>query len=226
MELNAVKAGMEAVLFAHADPLSAERLADILEIEVSLCERLLMNLRDECEKEERGVQLIRLENAWQFTTKANYGEAVQKALNTKRNAPLSAAALEVLAIVAYNQPVSRSFVEQVRGVDSSAVVVKLCEKGLVCEAGRLDLPGKPISYKTTDLFLRSFGIHALSELPPLHREDSQEDESDLYARVSAENTTEEMPADMPTRALRGGMFIEGEKGAAALVEDEDEPWPV
>ncbi len=221
MDLNEVKANMEAVLFANADPLPAERLAGILEIETTLCERLLISLRDECEREGRGIQLIRLEGAWQFATKEACADMVKKALDTKRNAPLSSAALEVLAIVAYNQPVSRSFVEQVRGVDSSSIVSKLTEKGLLAEAGRLDLPGRPIAYRTTDLFLRSFGISSLTQLPALHSEEAQEDEGALYAHLNETNHEEALPDEPPTRALHGGMFIEAEKGAAAFAGAED-----
>ena len=96
---------------------------------------------------------------------------MRRALDTRRNTPLSPAALEVLAIIAYNQPVSRSFIEQVRGVDSSSTVQTLLQKGLVEEAGRLDLPGRPISFRTTDVFLRTFGISSLAQLPPLHGDD-------------------------------------------------------
>jgi segregation and condensation protein B len=96
------------------------------------------------------------------------GEAVKRALDHRRNTPLTAAALEVLAIIAYNQPVSRGFIEQVRGVGSSTTVALLAEKGLIAEAGRLDLPGRPIAFRTTDAFLRAFGILSLSQLPPLH----------------------------------------------------------
>ena len=91
-------------------------------------------------------------------------------LDNRRNTPLSQAALEVLAIIAYNQPVSRGFVEQVRGVDSSSTISKLIEKGLVEEAGRLDLPGHPVSFRTTDVFLRTFGLATLEQLPPLHED--------------------------------------------------------
>ena len=98
------------------------------------------------------------------------GEMVKRILDTRRNAPLSPAALEVLAVIAYNQPVSRSFIEQVRGVDSSSTVTKLLDKGLIEEAGRLDLPGKPVAFQVTDTFLRVFGLGSLADLPPLHGE--------------------------------------------------------
>ena len=97
-------------------------------------------------------------------------------MDTRRNAPLSPAALEVLAIIAYNQPVSRSFIEQVRGVDSSSTVSKLMERGLIEEAGRLDLPGKPVAFRVTDTFLRVFGLGSLADLPPLHDDPQKEEE--------------------------------------------------
>ena len=229
MDLNEVKAALEAVLFAHAEPLSTERLAGILEIEEPLCEKLLVALRDDCEASHRGVQLIRLEGAWQLATKESCGEAVKKALDTRRNTPLTPAALEVLAIVAYNQPVSRSFIEQVRQVaDSSSTISNLSEKGLIAEAGRLDLPGRPIAYRTTDAFLRAFGLNALSELPPLHPENPPEDESALYARPLADaagafpdDEDGAFAPDAQTRALRGGAFIEGEGGEARLAYEDE-----
>lgn len=223
MEFNELRANIEAVLFAHGEPLSSARLAEILQAEQELVERLLFALRDDCEKNHRGVQLIRLEDAWQLATKSEYGEAVKKALDTRRNAPLSAAALEILAIIAYNQPVSRAFIDQVRGVDSSSSVAGLVEKGLIAEAGRLDLPGRPIAYRTTDGFLRAFGIASLGELPPLHSEGAPEDESGLYALPGAlpQAGADEGPAGEETKALRGGLFIEADGGAAGFAGEDD-----
>jgi segregation and condensation protein B len=170
VEFNEARAHLEAVLFANADPLTATHLADILEIEEELAERLLLQLRDECDADGRGIQLLRLESGWQLATKQSSAEYVKKALDRRRNVPLTQAALEVLAIIAYNQPVSRSFIEHVRGTDSSSVVATLIEKELIAEAGRLDLPGRPIAFKTTDAFLRAFDITSLGELPALHTE--------------------------------------------------------
>lgn len=218
MELNELKAHIEAVLFAHAEPLAAPRLSEILEVEEELVDRLLLSLRDDCEADNRGVQLIHLESGWQFATKPASGELVKKALDHRRNMPLTPAALEVLAIIAYNQPVSRSFIEQVRGVDSSSTVASLVEKELISEAGRLDLPGKPIAFRTTDAFLRTFGISSLNELPPLHNE-VQEDESGLYDRP--DEAALEVEEDEVTRAVRGGDFIEGDAGAAEMIGMEE-----
>ena len=168
MDLKEYKAAVEAMLFANGEPVTAEKLASALGIEEPVVQRLLVSLREDYAAKNRGLCLLQLEDRWQLATKPQYGDCVKKILDTRRNVPLSAAALETLTIIAYNQPVSRSFVEQVRGVDSSSTVNSLVEKGLVEEAGRLDLPGRPVSFRTTDGFLRVFGLKSLDELPPLH----------------------------------------------------------
>lgn len=222
MELKTMQAALEAMLFAHAEPLSAERLAELLETDTELVEKLLLAIRDACEEEQRGIQLIQLEGLWQFATKPSQGELVKKVLDTRRNSPLTNAALECLAIIAYNQPVSRAFVDQVRGVDSYTTIAGLVEKGLVAESGRLDLPGRPIAFCTTDAFLRSFGISSLGELPPLHSDAEMEEEAGFYALPAQAAAEEpEMEEEELTRALRGGGFIEAEGGAAALAGEED-----
>ena len=187
MDLKQTKAAVEAMLFAHAEPVTAERLAGVLGVEEDAVSRLLLSLRDDYEAEDRGLVLLQLEDRWQLSTKTEYGDYIKAALDTRRNTPLTPAALEVLAIVAYNQPVSRSFIDQVRGVDSSSVVQTLVQKCLIEEAGRLDLPGRPVAFKTTDVFLRTFGIASLAQLPALHDDD--------YAESGAADT---LPAgDLP-----------------------------
>lgn len=162
---------LEAMLFAHAEPVETERLADALRLSAQDTEELLHDLQQRYDEQESGLAILHFEpDRWQMTTRPYYGEVVKRVLDTRRNAPLSPAALEVLAVIAYNQPVSRSFIEQVRGVDSSSTVTKLLEKGLIEEAGRLDLPGRPVAFQTTDTFLRVFGLGGLKDLPPLHDE--------------------------------------------------------
>lgn len=162
---------LEAMLFAHAEPVETERLADALRLSAQDTEELLHGLQQRYDEQESGLTILHFEpDRWQMTTRPYYGEVVKRILDTRRNAPLSPAALEVLAVIAYNQPVSRSFIEQVRGVDSSSTVTKLLEKGLIEEAGRLDLPGRPVAFQTTDTFLRVFGLGGLKDLPPLHDE--------------------------------------------------------
>lgn len=163
--------GLEAMLFANAESVETVRLAEALRISCEETELLLEALQKRYDESESGLALIHFEpDRWQMTTRPYYSEIVKRILDTRRNAPLSPAALEVLSVVAYNQPVSRSFIEQVRGVDSSSTVAKLLEKDLIEEAGRLDLPGKPVAFRVTDNFLRVFGLASLGDLPPLHGE--------------------------------------------------------
>lgn len=162
---------LEAMLFAHGEPVEAARLADALRTEVGEVDEMLAALQKSYDEQERGFVLLQFEgDRWQMASRPYYGESVKRILDTRRNAPLSPAALEVLAIIAYNQPVSRSFIEQVRGVDSSSTVTRLLERNLIEEAGRLDLPGKPVAFQVTDSFLRVFGLGSLADLPPLHDE--------------------------------------------------------
>lgn len=165
---------MEAMLFANGEPVEAGRLAEAMRITPEEAQDLLRTLQGEYDARESGMVLLRFEgDRWQLTTRPYYGDIVKRILDTRHNAPLSPAALEVLAVIAYNQPVSRSFIEQVRGVDSSSTVTKLLERGLIEEAGRLDLPGKPVAFRVTDTFLRVFGLGSLADLPPLHEDDPQ-----------------------------------------------------
>ncbi len=170
MDKKTLKNAVEAVLFAMGEPVSAERISEALEEGLDAILAALEEIREEQDGRLSGICLLQLEDRYQFATRPMYAEFVQRALDTRRNTPLSQAAMETLAIIAYNQPVSRSFIEQVRGVDSSSSVSNLVSKGLIAEAGRLDLPGRPVSFKTTDVFLRSFGMNSLLDLPPTQEE--------------------------------------------------------
>ena len=181
------KIGMlEAMLFANAEPVETDRLAEAMRadpaevltpVSYTHLRALLEKLQKRYDETESGLMLLHFDgDRWQMATRPYYGEVVKRILDTRRNAPLSPAALEVLAIIAYNQPVSRSFIEQVRGVDSSSTVSKLMERGLIEEAGRLDLPGKPVAFRVTDTFLRVFGLGSLADLPPLHDDPQKEEE--------------------------------------------------
>ena len=172
------KIGMlEAMLFANAEPVETDRLAEAMRADPAEVLTLLEKLQKRYDETESGLMLLHFDgDRWQMATRPYYGEVVKRILDTRRNAPLSPAALEVLAIIAYNQPVSRSFIEQVRGVDSSSTVSKLMERGLIEEAGRLDLPGKPVAFRVTDTFLRVFGLGSLADLPPLHDDPQKEEE--------------------------------------------------
>lgn len=173
MEINSLIGAAEAVLFAAGEPVETGKLAQALDLPADTAYKLLKNLQDKYDAETSGIMLVELNDSFQLCTKASYADYVKSAMEIRRNAPLSNAAMEVLAIIAYNQPVTRGFIEQVRGVDSSQTVMNLVEKGLVEEAGRLEVPGRPISYQTAPGFLRSFGMKSLEELPPLPDESGQ-----------------------------------------------------
>ena len=164
----------EAVLFSGGEPLSIERFSQVFDITPETVTEVMDQLSAQLDKNSRGIKLLRMENTYQLATKEAYAEYIKKPFDIKRRTPLSPAALEVLAVIAYNQPVTKSFIEQVRGVDCSGVVTTLVEKGLVEERGRLELPGRPLLYGTTKNFLRCFSMSDLSELPPLPKNENAE----------------------------------------------------
>ncbi len=164
---------LEAILFACGDPVTAERLSEAGGIETEIIARLINLLNDRYDEAHSALRVLKLGESYQLSTRLDYSGYIKSALENKRSATLTPAAMEVLTIVAYNQPVTKSFIEHVRGIDSSSVVNSLVEKDLLEEAGRLDIPGKPISYKTTSTFLRCFKLSSLSELPPLPSHNEQ-----------------------------------------------------
>ena len=173
MNIKQTEAAIEAILFASGEPISVKRLADTVEVEEETVYKICKTLQDRKKTDESGICIVELNDSFQMCTNPDFADYIKKALEIKKNIPLSQAAMEVLAIIAYNQPVTKSFVEQVRGVESSQIVNNLVEKGLVEEAGRLDVPGRPISYKTSINFLRCFGLSGLDKLPPLPDENGQ-----------------------------------------------------
>ncbi len=179
-------ASLQAVLFACGGPVEQERLRELLNIGSAELAEAAEALRVQLEKPQSGIQLIQVENAYQLCTKSFVSETVKKALEMRKTPPLSKASLEVLAIVAYNQPVTRSFIETVRGVDSSSIVSSLCDKGLLAERGFLDAPGRPILFGTTDTFLRCFGLESIKDLP-------EADLSELPEQLTITGSTEAVP---------------------------------
>lgn len=176
MTLTELVPAFEAVLFAGGEPVSIDRFSQVFEITPEEVGEVMDMLEVKLKKKNGGLSLVRLENTYQMTTKPEYAAFIKKMFEIKRRTPLSPAALEVLAVVAYNQPVTKSFIEQVRGVDCSGVVTTLVEKGLIEERGRLELPGRPLLYGTTKNFLRCFSMSDLSELPPLPKNENAADE--------------------------------------------------
>ncbi|HAZ20402.1 MAG TPA: SMC-Scp complex subunit ScpB [Clostridiales bacterium] len=180
-------AALEAVLFAAGTPLSVERLGHILvagDEDVRLAANTLKKRLDH----EGGIELVMLGDQLQLCTKIAYKDPVTRLLEIRRTAPLSRPALEALAVIAYKQPVTRSYIEQIRGVDCSGIINTLVERGLVEEVGRLDAPGKPILYATTSLFLRSFGLESLQELPSLEEEQLEMHLDESHGEEKTEGT--------------------------------------
>lgn len=178
MRMNDLHAAVEAILFAAGEPLEVSRIAEALEMEKEIVESILLELRKKLEENNSGICLVQMDDLYQLCTRQEYAQEVRAVLEIKKNAPLSNAAFEVLAVIAYNQPVTKAFIEQVRGVDCSGVIQTLILKGLVEERGRLELPGRPLIYGTTPEFLKCFCVNNLSELPELpdHEELPKNDE--------------------------------------------------
>lgn len=188
-DLN-IKAAIEAILFANGSSVETKRIAQALEITESQAEEHISALIDDYNSANRGITIIKLDDAYQMVSCKEYAPQIRTVMDLRRNTPLSQAALEVLAVVAYNQPVTKAFVEQVRGVDCSGVIGSLTAKGLVEEKGRLELPGRPLLYGTTENFLRCFNINSLEELPPLPETENEETD-----KPEDENTAENTVAD-------------------------------
>ncbi len=173
MTVDEMIPALEAVLFSGGEPISITQLTRALSAEPENVETAAKELSKRLDERKSGIQLLRLENSYQLATRAEYEENIKTAFDMRRRAPLSQAAMEVLAVIAYNQPVTKAFVEQVRGVDCSGVVSTLVEKNLIEECGRLELPGRPLLYSTTKNFLRCFSVSSLSDLPPLPRKENE-----------------------------------------------------
>ena len=169
-----LSASVEAVMFASGDGIDAQKLAPVFGVTPQELEDCLDGIMAKYRAADFGIEVIRMDHTYQFVTKTEFADVIREARSIKKNAPLSSAAFEVLAIVAYNQPVTKSFIEQVRGVDCSAVMSGLCQKNLIEECGRLDLPGRPLLYCTTEHFLRCFRMSSLDELPELPQQQAIE----------------------------------------------------
>ena len=184
-------AKLEAMLFASGDAIEVTKLAEVLELDIDTVTRMLGHLGGMYDERESGLMLIRIDNKYQLCTREEHSEEVRKLLEIKKNTPLSNAAFEVLAIIAYNKTVTRAFIEQIRGVDCSGPISSLVQKGLIEEKGRLDLPGRPLIYGTTDRFLRCFSLNSLEDLPELPKTEEIEDIAKDESQTSLFNEKEE-----------------------------------
>lgn len=185
MEIKELRGAIEAILFACGDAVAVDRLAAVLEITTDEVEYICRDLADRLTDSESGLQLVKTDDRYQLCTVEKFAPQIREMLDLRRNTPLSNAAMEVLAVIAYNEPVTKNFIERVRGVDCSGVVSSLVNKGLIEEAGRLEVPGRPMLYKTSLQFLRCFGMESLSQLPKLPGElPSADNEADGQISIS------------------------------------------
>lgn len=166
-QLKNIEGAIEAILYAAGYPVKYSKIAEVLGLDVRNTKTIIEHMSEEfnSDRSKRGILLLTFDDTCQFSTKEQYAPYIREALGIRRGGNLSASSMEVLAVIAYNQPVTRSFVDQVRGVDSSYAFNSLIDKALIEACGRLDAPGRPMLYVTTEKFLRVFGIRSLSELP-------------------------------------------------------------
>lgn len=166
-QIKSIEGAIEAILYAAGYPVKYEKIAEVLGLDLKNTKTIISHMAEayNAENSKHGISLLTFDETCQFCTKEQYAPYIREALGIRRGGNLSASSMEVLAIVAYNQPVTRSFIDQVRGVDSSYAVNSLIDKALIASCGRLDAPGRPMLYATTEKFLRVFGLRSLSELP-------------------------------------------------------------
>lgn len=193
MEISQKKAIIEAILFSAGRPVKKSDLILALEISQEDLENLVENMQEEYKQENRGIEIIKMEDSYQLCSKKELYSYVYPVLDKRNKPSLSNAALETLAIVAYNPQITRAEIEAIRGVSADACVYKLLEYGLIEEAGKIDLPGKPMSYKTTPEFLRMFGYSSLDELPELPRYKLDENKQIVIDELIEENLEAPMP---------------------------------
>ena len=177
MDIKELESAAEGVLFAAGEPVHIDRICLALGTDRPRAEEALQRLGDYYAFERRGMRLLRMEDSWQLCSAPEYADIIRRAFEIRRPAKLSQPALEVLAIIAYYQPTTRAYVDQIRGVDSAYTVGLLLDRKLIEECGRLQVPGRPRLYRTTQTFLRSFHISSLEELPPLP---GMDDEGQLH----------------------------------------------
>ena len=193
MDIEKIKSIIEAILFASGKEVSKKDLAMHLEITEEDVDNVIANMQEEYKNKQRGIEIITLDNSYQLTTKKELYEDIYPMLDKRVKPNLSNAAMETLSIIAYNQKITRAEIEAIRGVSADACVYKLLEYGLIEEAGKVDLPGKPMSYKTTQDFLRKFGYSSLEELPELPRYKLDENQQIVIDDLIEEESEGPMP---------------------------------
>ena len=208
MDMKEIESAVEAIVFASGEPVQVDRICQALEVDRPTVERVLQKLMDYYAFERRGIRLLRIEDSWQMCSAPDYADTIRRAFEIRKPARLSQPALEVLTIIAYYQPTTRAYVDQIRGVDSAYTIGLLQERKLIEECGRLQVPGRPHLYRTTKQFLRAFHLSSLDELPEM---------PDLGAEGQMRlNEDGQIVDPAQDRAVTGSDPVEG----AALTEDE------
>lgn len=190
MEIEKIKAIIESILFAAGREVKIEELILVLEISKEEIEKIIKNMQEEYKQKNRGIEIIKMENSYQMCTKPEFYEYVYPIIDKRSKPKLSNAALETLAIISYNQRITRAEIEAIRGVSADASIYKLMEYGLIEEAGKSDLPGKPMTYKTTNEFLKMFGFSSLKELPELPKYKLDSNQQIVIDELTEENKGE------------------------------------
>lgn len=194
MEVKELESAIEGILFAAGEPVGVERLCLALEADRNTVDTVCQRLADQYSYERRGIRLLRMESSYQMCSAPEYAVYIRKAFESRKPARLSQPALEVLAVIAYYQPATRAYVDQIRGVDSSYTVGLLLERDLIEECGRLAVPGRPIQYRTTQTFLRSFGLSTLEDLPELPNATPEDGQITLEMQAAVERMRAEQAA--------------------------------
>lgn len=197
MEQNDTQRALMAILFAAGEPVDAKRLADSLEVDEAEIHTQVQALMDDLSYNRSGIRILRLENAYQMCSSGEMAPYVTKTLETRKPPKLSNSQLEALTIIAYYQPATKAYVEQLRGVDSAYSISALLTKKLIEECGRLNVPGRPILYRTTPDFLRTFGLSSLEELPEIEKMNFQSRPTSEDAGEPAEQTEPAQPEAAP-----------------------------
>ena len=167
MDMKEIESAVEGILFAAGEPIQTDRICTAMDMDRATVEAVLQKLMDHYAYERRGIRLVRMEDSWQLCSSPDYADVIRRAFEIRKPAKLSQPALEVLTIIAYYQPTTRAYVDQIRGVDSAYTIGLLLERRLIEECGRLQVPGRPHLYRTTREFLRAFHLSSLDELPEM-----------------------------------------------------------
>ncbi|MGM9977397.1 MAG: SMC-Scp complex subunit ScpB [Clostridium sp.] len=183
-----IKSIIESILFVTGEPLSLRDISINLEMPPRYIEEILNEMITDYEASERGIKLISIKDNYQLVTKSENSDYIQRLLKKNKRQSLSQASLESLAIIAYKQPITRIDIDEIRGVKSESAIQKLIEKNLIKESGRLDVPGRPILYSTTDEFLRQFELNDLKELPSLDLFDNTDETEEILNESEIEKT--------------------------------------